>query len=156
MRLTERIDPFLEKVDMDALILKWFPHWESSMINAVVNQFSMRRGELRIVWKENYDLRFSQLLVNNSLLPNTPGMWYYDEEPEILIEQGHDPAEVIFWGQNFDKDMKRLPKTVWRPINTMTSGHIQAVLDGEFTKNPLYLKTFTDELRSRTSSKRKS
>jgi hypothetical protein len=152
MRLTERILPFLEKVNIDALLLKWFPNWEQNARNTVANEYAKRKGEVQIFWEDQPDLRFSQTLVNIGLLPNSPGLWYYDEEEEILIEQGHDAAEVIFWGQNFDKDMNRLPKTVWRPIANMTSEHIQAVLSGEYTKNELYLKTFNEELTRRKNA----
>lgn len=152
MRLTERIDPFLEKVDLEKLLQKWFPTWEQTTINEILNELGERKKLITAFWKSNPDLRFGQMLVNMNILPNVPGMWYYDEEDEILINQGHDAAEVLFWGQNFDKDMNRLPKTIWRPISEMTSDHIQAVLDGEFTKHEVYLKAFNEELTRRKNA----
>jgi len=149
MRLEERIDPFLEKVNVDALIVNWFPSLAESVRNIIVNRIGENKKYIKESWHESPDLRFSQVLVNDGYIPNMPGMWYYEEEYETLIEQGHKAADVIFWGQNFDKNMKRLPKTKWRPISSMTTDHIQAVLDGKFTKSSTYLKAFNDELTRR-------
>jgi len=153
MRLKKRIDPFLEKIDLEKLLKRWFPNWEPSTLNVVVNEFGIRKEELTTFWKNEYDLRFSQLLINYNLIPNVPGFWYMDEEDEILIAQGHTPADVMYWGRNFDKNMVRLERTEWILIKDMTTDHIQAVLDGKYTKHTVYLKAFNDELAKRKDDK---
>lgn len=40
--------------------------------------------ELRRVWTQHPDWRLTQLLVNLSIVPNTPGYWYYWEDDDIL------------------------------------------------------------------------
>jgi hypothetical protein len=56
----------------------------------------------------------------------------------------------LVWGNNYDKDMNRLPETVYNPIMSMTSDHIQAILDGGWAKsNPFYEELFKEELKFR-------
>ena len=40
--------------------------------------------ELRRVWIQQPDLRLTQVLVNLGIVPNTPGMWYYLEDDDII------------------------------------------------------------------------
>lgn len=56
----------------------------------------------------------------------------------------------LTWGKSYDKDMNRLPETIYIPIKDMTSDHIQAILDGGWTKNnPFYEELFKEELKFR-------
>lgn len=56
----------------------------------------------------------------------------------------------LTWGNNYDKDMNRLPETVWNPIKDMTSDHIQAILDNNYVaNNPFYKELFKEELKFR-------
>lgn len=58
--------------------------------------------------------------------------------------------QYLTWGNNYDKDMNRLPKTIWNPIKDMTMEHIQAILDGGWAKdNPFYVELFKEELKFR-------
>ena len=58
--------------------------------------------------------------------------------------------KYLTWGNNYDKDMNRLPETVWNPIMDMTSDHIQAILDGGWAKNnSFYEELFKEELKFR-------
>lgn len=58
--------------------------------------------------------------------------------------------QYITWGNNYDKDMNRLPETIYNPIKDMTTEHIQAILDGEWSKgNPFYEELFKEELKFR-------
>ena len=58
--------------------------------------------------------------------------------------------QYLTWGNNYDKDMNRLPETIYNPIKDMTSDHIQAILDGGWTKNnQLYEELFKEELKFR-------
>lgn len=36
--------------------------------------------------------------------------------------------EWVLWGRNYDKDMKRLPKTEWTPIKDLDTDHIYEIL----------------------------
>jgi hypothetical protein len=58
--------------------------------------------------------------------------------------------QYLTWGNNYDKDMNRLPETIYNPIMNMTSDHIQAILDGGWAKNnPFYEELFKEELKFR-------
>ena len=58
--------------------------------------------------------------------------------------------KYLTWGNNYDKDMNRLPETIYNPIMNMTSDHIQAILDGNWAKNnPFYEELFKEELKFR-------
>lgn len=57
--------------------------------------------------------------------------------------------KYIKWGINYTKDMKRLPNTIFKPIMDLETDHIQAILDGNHTKNTFYLGLFNDELEYR-------
>jgi hypothetical protein len=101
----------------------------------------------RTYWKENPDQRVGQVLINLNLLPDTSKIWL-DEEKTILESQNIHPRQFTFWGRNYDKDMKRLPKTEWVLIKDMTIDHIQAILDGGWTNG--YMKDlFEEELELR-------
>lgn len=149
MRITERIDPFLKEVDIDKLLSKWFPEMEEDKKRNIKTEIFKNIHSIRTFWYDNPDLRFSQVLISSNLIPNYPGTWFYYEEDEILIDQGHEPRDVLFWGRNYNKEMERLPRTEWILIKDMSTDHIQAVLDGKFTRHPSYLKAFNDELERR-------
>ena len=58
--------------------------------------------------------------------------------------------QYLTWGNNYDKDMNRLPETIYNPIKDMTSDHIQAILDGGWSKNnTFYEEIFKEELKFR-------
>jgi hypothetical protein len=57
--------------------------------------------------------------------------------------------QYLLWGNNYDKDMNRLPKTIWKPIAELDTDHIQAILDGKWCKSEYYLQVFNDELKYR-------
>ena len=60
--------------------------------------------------------------------------------------------QYLKWGNSYDKDMNRLPKTIYNPIKDMTSDHIQAILDGGWAKNnPFYEELFKKELEFRNN-----
>lgn len=63
--------------------------------------------------------------------------------------------QYLTWGNNYDKDMNRLPKTIYNSIMDMTSEHIQAILDGGWVKNnPFYEELFKEELKFRGDDKK--
>ena len=58
--------------------------------------------------------------------------------------------QYLTWGNNYDKDMNRLPKTVYNPIMDMSTEHIQSILDGGWVKNnSFYEELFKQELKFR-------
>jgi len=61
-------------------------------------------------------------------------------------------TQYLMWGQNYDKDMNRLPKTIFKPICELTTDHIQAILDGNYCKDEMYLYVFNYELSTRSDA----
>ena len=57
--------------------------------------------------------------------------------------------KYLKWGNNYDENMNRLSETNWLAIEDMNTGHIQSILNGNYTNNPLYLETFKNELKYR-------
>lgn len=149
MRPIERIIPFLKFVDgkVDNVI---YAIWGFN--TSPVEQIRLYYENEEVIkrfWLENPDLRFSQVLINLGIIPNMPGFWYYMEEDEILEQLGIPAREYLLWGQNYDKDMNLLPKTIRKPIKELTTEHIQAILDGCYTGNKKYLECFKNELKLR-------
>lgn len=84
------------------------------------------------------------------------GRVLYTEESDYtdtsIIDNGSHELrrQYLRWGNNYDKDMNRLPKTVWNPIMDMTSDHIQSILNGGWVKNnTFYEEVFKEELKFR-------
>jgi hypothetical protein len=69
----------------------------------------------------------------------------------IIDDGSHElRRQYLTWGNNYDKDMNRLPETIYNPIKDMTSDHIQAILDGGWARNnQLYEELFKEELKFR-------
>lgn len=146
MRPKERIPVFLQKVDFDKLQKRWNVDISQGLRGIIL------KSETKDYWLENYDMRFGQMLINLEYMPDTMQIWT-DEEYDILYDQGLPLREVLLWGNNYDKDMNRLPETIWRPICEMKTDHIQAILDGNWCKNPKYKETFEAEIILRNESK---
>jgi len=150
MRNIKRIDRFLELVDNENLLTNiWKLPLDNGNLRAVLSLITVKDKEIELYWKERPDFRYSQVLIGMGIIPNFPGWWFYTEEDDILEQQGCVPSSFILWGVNFDKDMNRLPETDYRFICDLETGHIQAILDGEWTKHPTYVKAFNDELNRR-------
>lgn len=58
-------------------------------------------------------------------------------------------TQYLMWGQNYDKDMNKLPETIFKPICELTTDHIQAILNGNYCKDEMYLHVFNYELNKR-------
>lgn len=71
----------------------------------------------------------------------------YDDDTHELRRQH------LTWGNNYDKNMNRLPETVYNLIMNMTSEHIQAILDGGYADGNLFYKeVFKNELKFRNKN----
>jgi hypothetical protein len=105
------------------------------------------KKKIKKYWMSNHDMRLSQVLVNMSYIPNIPGIWYYEEDSTALINAGCDPANVLFWGQNFDKDKNLLPVTKWILIKDLSKDHIKNIIADCWDNLPTeYRETFKKEL----------
>jgi hypothetical protein len=142
MRLKERIPIFLKYVNFDFLQERW-----NTDISQYVRGLILQKV-VKEYWLSNPDLRFGQMLINLEYLPDNLIIWN-DEERDILDAQGIPKREIMLWGNNYDKDMNQLPKTIWRPIAEMSTKYIQAILDGSWAKNPEYKKVFEEEIQLR-------
>jgi hypothetical protein len=71
----------------------------------------------------------------------------------IIDDGSHElRRQYLTWGNNFDKDMNRLPETIYNPIMNMTTDHIQAILNGTWVENsPFYQELFKEELEFRNN-----
>lgn len=145
MRPKERISIFIQKVNFDFLEQRWDTDIPQTLRGDIVNP----DGEIQKYWYENYDQRFGQVLINLGLISDHLPIWV-DEELDILVSQGTPKREVFLWGNNYDKDMNLLPKTIWKPICELSTEHIQAIVDGGWVdKNPIYKEVFEEELKLR-------
>ena len=79
-------------------------------------------------WKKNPDLRISQVLINLNVIPNIPGIWYYDEESKLLINQGYPPEECLFWTSIFNQNNELLDKPITRLIVDLKPTHIKNII----------------------------
>ena len=147
-RPVERITPFLEKVKIKKVIDDvWKLPVDSSYVKHL---FDKNVDVIKEFWLENPFLRFSQVLVNLGILPNIPGIWYYMEDSDILTALGYNPEDILLWGINYDKDMKLLPKTIYKPISELNSDHLRAIINGGFVnRNKQYRQLMCKVLRSR-------
>lgn len=60
-------------------------------------------------------------------------------------------SEYLVWGVNYDKGVNRLPETLWKPIASLDTDHIEAILEGGYCKNEFYLEVFKYELEKRSN-----
>lgn len=100
--------------------------------------------ELEKVWLENPDWRFTQLCVNTGLIPNLPGVWYYTEDRDFMINRGFPIREILFWGtygKNGDQPLKYIQ------LKNLDTDHIQAIIDTQ--KQLSDKKYFIEELEFR-------
>ncbi len=135
MRQLERIDIILDVLDIKQFLLdlEIDPKIADDCDIKVIECWE----EFVKFWKKNPDQRLTQCLINIGFLSNLPGFWYYKEEDQYCIDKGLLKTEEIrFWGQNYDKKGKRLPKTNYILLKDLKTDHIQAIL--EYFKDRLY------------------
>lgn len=147
MRPKERIPLFMKLVNLDKLAERW--KTLPDLLKTVII-----KDEVEKYWLENYDQRIGQVLINLCLIPDGFNIWL-DEETDILIGQGIEPREFLFWGSIYDKNMKRLEETKYRLIKDIETNHINNILSmfnspqNKGKLNTLYRETFEKELEVR-------
>lgn len=147
MRLKERIPVFLDNVNWNKLAKRWDLDISAFDYIKPANE-PIAEGVIDY-WNENYDQRFGQVLINLNSIEDTFRIWH-DEEQTILLEQGCKLRDIILWGNNFNKEGERLPKTKWILVKDLNTDHIKAILDTQFLNLTAdYIKMFKDELKLR-------
>jgi len=138
MRTEKRIPEFLKLINMDMFCDTYGIPGISKLSRKTITY-----------WKKNPDMRFGQMLINLGLAPDSMRLWA-DEDDMILINQGHPPENVLFWGQNYDKNGDRLPAVNWVLISKMNTDHIKKVLAFMTNRLPArYQTAFSNELQKR-------
>ena len=149
MRLHERIDHYINLLD-NTVLNNMFTNWFGSNIisNETIDQIIGNKKKIKKYWMSNHDMRLSQVLVNLNYIPNIPGVWYYEEDDIALINAGCNPNNVLFWGQNYDKDKNLLSKTKWVLIKDLSKDHIKNIIADCWNNLPeIYKQTFKEELK---------
>lgn len=123
-------------------------------IDNIIKAWKLNEDLVKKLWIKNPDLRLTQVLINVGIMPNFPGFYYYIEDELLMIDTGLlAPRDILFWGQNYDKDNNRLDETNYILIRDINNGHLQAILDVVFkdikTHIHPYYKFLTDELKRR-------
>lgn len=153
MRRPERIPIIMEVLkDHDKLVnvlstygeefIQYLPH--------VVDKLNT----IEDIWKQIPDYRLSQILIYQDVIPNIPGMWFYKEDEDVMVESGClEERDIYFWGKNFTKEGKKLSQTEYILIKDMGTSHIKSILrdneEGLMTTSKKYLEMFNRELNYR-------
>jgi hypothetical protein len=143
MRPKERIPVVLDNINWEDFI--GYLGFDNFKDIAIECKYHIEK--IKAYWEADPDLRLVQVLTILNIIPNVPGMWFYLEESEYLLEKKLvKPEEILFWG-TYGKDGKQSFKQI--AIKDMTSEHLQACLDTQKRLSPLYKKTMKKVLRSR-------
>lgn len=153
-RPVERIDYFLDNIDWVNLIRNIWKiegdlifQLEGFELEKFAKELSLCKEDIRKKWKQESDLRISQVLITNNYLPYIPGFWYGLEDWQILLKQGINPRNFLFWGSfGLNRDAFK-----WILIKNMSFSHIKNILKDFQNQNqllhPEFLKAFKDELK---------
>jgi hypothetical protein len=147
MRNKVRIDNFLSKVNLRDLLLNIWNVCDDTNIDQIEKTILDDIDVIKQHWLSYYDLRFSQVLINNGYLPNSSGFWYYYEEDEILAEQGWKARDYVYWGSIYDKQGNKMEEYTYALIKDLEIDHMQKLIDGNWIREGSFMyKTVTDEL----------
>lgn len=158
MRRPERIKIILDALSNDENKKKvldfWFPEDEGCKVleDMLLVWSTFRHDDIFEFWHYNPDLRLSQVLIALNIIPNVQGFWFYIEDEMLMIDtEILDATEIMFWGQNYDKDDNKLKSTNWILIKDMAKDHINAVLndvmEGKYVIEERYVDAFTKRLK---------
>jgi len=143
MRPVERIIPYLDLLKERSINISEID--EKLTYNNIIISDDVYE-ELKKVWLDNPDWRFTQLLVNTGIIPNFPGMWYYTEDLDVMLNLGFKPREVILWG-TYGKNLDQPLKMVF--LKNMSNEHIKAILQNVKSISNRYKESFENELKYR-------
>ena len=76
----------------------------------------------------------------------------FDYEDISVCDDGKHKTrrKYLYWGKNYDENMKLLPKTEWISIENISTEHITAIISGGYVdNNSFYKEVFTKELKFR-------
>lgn len=139
MRPIERIPLFLKLIDLDKLAERWW------VLPDLLREINCNNKFIKY-WLTNPDQRVGQALINCGLVPDSMHI-YMDEVQDILLDQGVEPREFLFWTSLFDKEGNRLEESITRLIKDLESDHIKNILKSESLRlDELYRETFENEL----------
>ena len=125
MRRPERIDIVLEKMDWK----RWVEYFcDEEDQGWVLTQIMNNLPKIKKLWKESYDQRLGQLLINNALFPDNSA-WYHEETDWLVEQKICLPEEVYFWGRNFNVNNEKLPETEWILWKDLDLDHIKAIIN---------------------------
>ena len=127
------------------------PYYE---IGTILDYWKDNLVDVESFWRNNIDLRLPQVLININIMPNFPGFYYHKEDEETFIEAGiFEPRDILFWGNNYNEKMEKLPETKWILVRDMGTAHIEAILNDvkelRMKVSSVYLKAFKDEIKLR-------
>lgn len=112
----------------------------------IQNRFSY----LMDYWDKHEDLRFTQVLVNNGIIENKPGHWYYRNINRALVMAMVPPCDFLVWGSNGVDGKSDLEFNV---ISDLGTNHIKNILSTQVGLTDIYRKAFENELEKRCAKK---
>jgi len=167
MRPIERIDNFLKLVNWEKVLKRWningFAHYDLFTCDKCSGEGEISpdydicekcngSGQLYAIflkyWKENFDQRIGQVLINLDLIPDNFKI-RVDEESDILIDQGISPEECLYWTSLYDENENLLDKPITRLIKDLEPNHIKRILKGHYKRlSENYRKAFDNILQA--------
>lgn len=123
-------------------------------IDKIINDWIKEETKFQNFWANNTDLRLPQALINYGILPNYPGFYYHlEDEDSVISSKILTAEEILFWGNNYDKDNNLLPETRWVRVDEMNTGHLEAIVDlydaEKMKVSEVYIEMFKKELKQR-------
>lgn len=152
-----KVEEYMKRVERIPLVMKYMD-WDLFLEGNTPEEKEKVKSnldEIEELWKSVPTLRLGQLLINEDYIEAplgvAPEMVYHREEVTFIIEKGLcEERDILLWGNNYDKDMNKLPKTIWKPIKELKTEHIEAILGGMFVEdNNFYRSVFINELDRR-------
>lgn len=151
MRLKERIDIVLKHMDIDLFLSE--ANFDKQTILSCKNFYRMNIDKIRDYWLQIPDLRFGQMLINLGYIPDRFRLWDIEEVDWMLQNGLVGGREILFWGQQFDKDGNKLSKVIYKPIKDLETDHIEKILETQPRLSILYVNYFKQELLDREKIK---
>ena len=153
MRIPERISIIMEVLKDHDKLVNVLSTYKEDFIQYLPNVVD-KLNIIENIWKQFPDYRLSQVLTSQNIIHNVPGMWFYKEDEDVMIESGClEERDIYFWGKNFNKEGKLLTKTEFILIKNMETSHIKSILrdneEGLLRASKKYLEIFNRELNYR-------